>query len=819
MSLNLQVTDKLKSYIHKRVGEISPKSIHAVLELNAAGNTVPFMARYRKEKTGNLDEVQIRGIIDSFGEFNELNQRREFVLGEIDKQGNLTEELRSRLEVAADLAEIEEIYRPYKRKKKTKATLAREAGLGPLADWLWSLGHGEIMDETSLEVKAKEFINPTAGFATYDEALQGAQNILVEKLSNIPDLRAQVRDEFHQHGKLVSERTKEFKTHSKYEMYAEYSEPIKNLYNKKASHRYLAVRRGWNEGELKVTFNVNEDKLCQAFESVIRTKASQADAFLKSVAKAALTVHVIPSISNEVHSSLKEKADLDAIAVFAENVRRVLMSSPFGAKTVLGVDPGLRTGCKVALIDRNGHFVSHTVVQILGEDAKEKAKKLFEDVFRQVKIDAVAVGNGTAGRETEKFFNEILKELNVETPVIMVNESGASVYSASEIAREEFPELDLTVRGAISIARRLQDPLAELVKIDPKSIGVGQYQHDVAQNPLKKSLHEVVESCVNQVGVDINTASESLLQYIAGIGPAIAKNIVAFRKEKGLFQERSEFLKIPQLSTKVFEQAAGFLRVMGGKIQLDATGIHPERYAAIRDMAHELGVAIPQLIGPGSQKLVPLREKWSQLLGEYTFDDIIRELEKPGRDPRDPFKVFKFREDIHELKDLKPGMICPGIVTNVTNFGAFVDIGVHQDGLVHISELSEKFIDDPRLVASPGMIVQVRVLTVDLDKNQIGLSMRPEPSAVEAMARPRPERGERREGSGAPRRESGPRPARTGDRRDGVRPPKQNAQRGGGRGQPSRGAGAGQSRGDNRDRAPRKPFNNPFAALTGLKDE
>lgn len=819
MSAPSSSSHNFKNFIKARLGAINDGSVQAVLDLSSDGNTVPFIARYRKEKTGNLDEVQIRAIIDGFQEFNELTHRREFVVGEIEKQGNLTDELKRRLDAAQDLGEIEEIYRPYKRKKKTKATLAREAGLGPIADWIWSLAHGEVQDETSVEVKAKEFINPSAGFATYDEVLQGAQNILVEKLSNLPDLRAQVREELNLRGTLTSEKTKEFKNHSKFEMYAQYSEPIKNLFQRKASHRYLAVRRGWQEGELKVSLTADEAKLLAAFESAAMSTKSQADTFLKGVSKIALTVHVLPSISNEIHTALKEKADQDAVAVFAENVRRVLMASPFGAKTILGVDPGLRTGCKVSLVDKNGHFISHTVVHILGEDSKEKAKKLFEDVFRQVKIDAVAVGNGTAGRETEKFFRDVLKELAVETPVVMVNEAGASVYSASEIAREEFPELDVTVRGAISIARRLQDPLAELVKIEPKSIGVGQYQHDVGQNFLKKSLHEVVESCVNTVGVDLNTASESLLQYISGIGPATAKNIIRFRKEKGLFQERSDLLKVPQFSTKVFEQAAGFLRISGGKLALDATGVHPERYAAVRDMAQELGVPLPQLLGPGSAQLNQLRDKWSKLIGEFTFTDIVKELEKPGRDPRDPFHVFKFREDIHELKDLKQGMICPGLVTNVTNFGAFVDIGVHQDGLVHISELSDKFVEDPSLVVSPGVAVQVKVLNVDLDKNQIALSMRLEERPRVTAPREREERP-RQQGPRPPQTKSaqghqgqqGHGPGPRGNRPQQQRPASRDNQKGSGQG----------SRPNDRDRAKgpaKKPFNNPFAALSNIKSE
>ncbi len=829
------------AYITKKVPGVNAKSVEAVMALHNEGATVPFMARYRKEKTGNLDEVQIRAVLESAEEFTTIVQRREFVLSEIEKQGNLTDDLKKALTASWDLNEIEEIYRPFKKKKKSKATLAREGGLEPLATWIWALSHGEVQDETTLEVKAKEFVSAAKGFATYDEVLRGAQHILVEKLSNDPALRQQVRDEYYNNGKLKSAKTTEFKSHSKYEMYGEYAEPIKNLDSKKASHRYLAVRRGWQEGELKVTMEADDEGLQKRFENVASSVDTQAKEFLKQTAKIALTVHVIPSISNEIHSQLKERADLDAIQVFAENVRNVLMGSPFGPKVVLGIDPGLRTGCKVSLIDRSGHFVSHTVLHIQGEGSQEKAKVLFAEALGKIKIEAIAIGNGTGGREAEAFIRKVLKELGKDVPVIMISESGASVYSASDYAREEFPDLDLTVRGAISIARRLQDPLSELVKLDPKSIGVGQYQHDVNQMRLKKSLHEVVESCVNTVGVDLNTASTALLQYVSGIGPAIAKNIVEHRKNAGLFKEREELLKVPQFSTKAYEQAAGFLRIADGKVALDKTGIHPERYSAVREMAQELGTTVTALVGPGAEKLKPLREKWSKLIGEFTFDDVVRELEKPGRDPRDMFKVFTYREDVHELKDLKKDMICPGIVTNVTNFGAFVDIGVHQDGLVHISELSHQFVEDPRKVVNPGDQVKVKVMAVDLDKNQISLSMKLEERAP-ADLRPQAPRQPREGGGGGPkgpRREGGGPPrAGAGGGRDQQRGPRPEGQRGrpGGPGPGPRGDQRNDNRGgrdggrDNRDggrgpggpgggpRGPGgpgggKPFNNPFAAL------
>ncbi len=778
------MTIDFNQYLQKIDAKFAPKSVQAVLDLHAEGGTVPFIARYRKEKTGNLDEVEIRQILEASETFSEINKRREFILKEIETQGNLTDEIKKRLETSYDLGDLEEIYRPFKKKKKTKATLAREAGLEPLATWIWSLGHGELQDETTLEVKAKDFINPALGFVTYELALKGAQDIIVEKISNDPDLRESVRSNFFSHGGVVSKSTKEFKAHSKYEMYKDFAEGVKSLQDGKHSHRYLAMRRGWTEGELAVTIVGDEELLLKKFENfALNQPQSQSAQFLKACAQVALTVHVYPSITNEVHRVLKDKADKDAITVFAENVRRVLLSSPFGPRCVLGVDPGLRTGCKLALIDKQGNFISHTVLHVQGSDADAKAKSLFSEVLKQIKIDAVAVGNGTGGREAEIFLRKILKEIDAAIPVIMVSESGASVYSASDVAREEFPELDLTVRGAISIARRLQDPLAELVKVDPKSIGVGQYQHDVTQTHLQKSLEGVVESCVNNVGVDLNTASAPLLSHVSGIGPALAKNIVDYRKANGLFEDRSQLMKVGRFTSKVYEQCGGFLRISGGKVLLDQTGIHPERYTAVRDMSQELGVQISQLIGEGAKKLLEVRTKWAALVGEFTFDDIIKELEKPGRDPRDPFKVFAFRDDIFEMKDLKAGMICPGIVSNVTNFGAFVDIGVHQDGLVHLSQLSHQFIDDPRKVVNPGDQVTVKVLTIDLDKKQISLTMlmeeRPKqmarPDAGAGEARPRRQqkdqsRGPRPEGEMQAR---GPRPPR--DQNRGPRPPRRDA--------------------------------------------
>ena len=791
-----------EKYFEKRFADIKIASAKAVLELAAEGATVPFMARYRKEKTGNLDEVAIRQVLEAKETYDEVIKRKEFILKEIEGQGNLTEEIKKRIQLSYDLGDLEEIYRPFKKKKKTKATIAREAGLEPLADWIWALGHDELQDSTSLEVKAKEFVNPKAMFVTYQEVLKGATDILVEKIANEPSLRERVVEDLLKNGKVISKRAKDFKPNSKYSNYEDYEEVVSNLEKAKASHRYLAMRRGWQEGELAVSI-VGSQELLEALycQFACSRPEAQVAGFLNTAAKSALNIYVLPSVINEIHRKLKEGADSHAIEVFAQNVRTLLLASPYGAKCVLGIDPGLRTGCKVALVDKGGNFLSHTVLHIQGNDAEAKTEKLLSELFSKVQVEAIAVGNGTGGREAEAFLRKVVEKLGAKVPVILVNEAGASVYSASDIAREEFPELDLTVRGAISIARRLQDPLAELVKIDPKSIGVGQYQHDVNQNALKKNLESVVESCVNMVGVDVNTASARLLSFISGVGPALAKNLVDHRKENGLFEDRDSLLKVKRFSDKVFEQAAGFLRVPNSKNPLDNTGIHPERYTAVKDMARETGLKISDMIGKRPEELLKARSKWIEIVGEYTFDDIVAELEKPGRDPRGGFEVFQFRDDIHEVKDLQEGMICPGIVTNVTNFGAFVDIGVHQDGLVHISHLSHDFIDDPRSVVSPGDKVKVKVLGVDQAKNQISLSMllTEKPQTKVAPSRKRQE-----------------------ENRATAKPSRDN-QRGGGGGRSERPRAQAGQRDRNRDqkpmpkRPPREPMNNAFAILADIK--
>jgi len=786
----------LQGYLIKFVSGVSLKSAAAVLELVAEDATVPFIARYRKEKTGNLDEVQIRAVIEANETYQEIVKRKLFLVKEIGEQKNLTATIQKRIELSWDLNELEEIYKPFKKKKKTKATVARDAGLEALANWIWDMGHGAITDSLTMEMKAKSFLNPDMKIMTYDDAIKGSQDILVEKIANDISLRDMVVKNYFDLGKVTAKAAKGYKPNSKFDMYAkDYSDLVKNLIEEKFSHRYMAMKRGWEEEELTVDIVGDDEMLLKSYERFATTTPDNAmGTFLKESARLALNVYVLPSVKNEVHAKLKEKSDEHAIKVFTENVRKVLLGSPYGSKCVLGVDPGLRTGCKIALVDKGGAYVSHTVMHTLGEGAAQKAKTLISEVTKQIKIEAIAVGNGTAGRETEIFLKKILKEIGKdEIPVIMVNESGASVYSASEVARAEFPDLDVTVKGAISIARRLQDPLAELVKIDPKSIGVGQYQHDVNQSSLKKGLEAVVESCVNNVGVDVNTASSSLLSFVSGIGPGLATSISEHRKKNGLFTDRSELLKVPRFTQKVFEQAAGFLRIMNGKVFLDSTGIHPERYAAVRDMATDVDVNMNQLVGAGAQKILAARTKWASIVGEFTFDDIYKELEKPGRDPRDPFKVFQFREDIFEVKDLKEGMICPGLVTNVTNFGAFVDIGVHQDGLVHISELAHKFVDDPRKVVNPGDAVTIRVLKIDMAKNQVALSMRLEAAPEQKSFREMKER-DAKPGQSRPAQNSRP--------SQGVRPNH-----------------SGDSRGDRKPYSPgppakpANPFNNPFAAL------
>lgn len=751
---------------------IPPRSAAAVLALGAEGATVPFIARYRKEATGGLDEVAVQAVLEAKETWDEVVKRQAFVVGEIEAQGKLTPELKARLLATFDLPTLEDLYLPYKKKRKTKAVIAREAGLQPLADWLWDVAHGTLSPPPAEppEAKAAAFLNPEAGFADAPAALQGAVEILVERLSETEELRQFVRREAFEKGAVVSGKGEEPKPASKYENYFDFREPVASLLKPETSHRYLAMRRGWLEKELTLSLGDApkhpgfEERLLAEFERAAGAgAATPAQPFLRKAARFALKAHVLLSIEAEVHKALKEVADEAAIHVFAENVRKVLLAAPFGPKAVLGVDPGLRTGCKLAVVDGSGKYVASTVVYLKGESGLAHARKTIVESVKTAAIRCVAVGNGTGGRETEAFVRETLKEAGLDAvPVVLVNESGASVYSASETAREEFPDLDLTVRGAISIARRLQDPLSELVKVDPKAIGVGQYQHDVSPHALKKKLDFVVDSAVNQVGVNLNTASPHLLAHVSGIGPALGKAIVAHRETKGLFASRDELLEVPRFTKKTFEQAAGFLRIPGGANPLDNTGVHPERYEALGTFAKGIGKELTELLGPGVA-LVRGSKELKASLGAFTFDDVVKELEKPGRDPREGFVPFSFREGVNQVSDLAPGMVCPGIVTNVTNFGAFVDIGVHQDGLVHISQLSStRFVKDPREVVNPGDRVQVKVVEVDLPRQRISLTMKLGEPAAPTAARPEAPRpavpGGRPGGGGAPRPQPRPEP-------------------------------------------------------------
>jgi protein Tex len=769
----------------------------AILTLAEGGATVPFIARYRKEQTGNLDEVAIRDVLAAKERWDTILKRQAFIVEEIGRQGKLTPELEARVRGTFDETLLEDIYLPYKQKRKTKAQTAREAGLEPLADWLWGAAHGEIDPGAETpEARAAGFVAADKGIADAAAALAGATDILIERLSEDPALRQRARTALFERGCVRTRKGEKAKTPSRFENYFTYQEPVRELLKPEATHRYLAMRRGWMEEELVLsvggalgedgTTDELNDELVAAFEAVACPAAAAKFAgapILKKAARLAYRAHVAPSIDAEVHKALREIADATAIGVFADNVRKLLLAAPFGPKPVLGVDPGLRTGCKLAVVDASGRYLGSGLMHLETPSGKAAAAPVLAQLVREGGIRAVAVGNGTAGRETETFVRDTLRHFQLDVPVVMVSEAGASVYSASDAAREEFPELDVTVRGAISIARRLQDPLAELVKIDPKSIGVGQYQHDVSATGLKKSLDEVVDSCVNQVGVNVNTASYHLLGRVSGIGPGLARAIVDHRAKEGLFRSREALLAVPRFSKKTFEQAAGFLRVPDSAEPLDNTGVHPERYAALGRAAAELGVSTKELLGAGV-KLVKQAASLKKELGDFTFADVVRELEKPGRDPREGFVPFAFRDDIHELKDLQPGMVCPGIVTNVTNFGAFVDIGVHQDGLVHISQLADRFVKDPKDVVSAGDRVTVRVLEVKLDKKQIALTMKSERSA-EQPARPAPPAG------GRPPGNQGRPPARepaTADRRP---PPAAK---------------------------PATPFNNPFAAALANKN-
>ncbi|MDA8412931.1 MAG: Tex family protein [Desulfobacteraceae bacterium] len=711
-------TGRLLPYIIEATG-LKQFQVEQTVALLQEGATVPFIARYRKEQTGELDEVQIRTVEEQFTYFCELEERRTTVLKSIEEQGRLTDELRLRIEATRQKTELEDLYLPYKPKRRTKATIARERGLEPLAD---IMAAQELTSGTA-EAAALPFIDPDKGVSDAASALEGGGHILAERLADNADARAMVRRLTKEHGVLVSRVAADHKGQvSKFEMYYDYQEPLKAV----PSHRMLAMRRGEKEELLYLAIAAPVDQILAGLKSRLIQGASIFAPLLERVAEDAYKRLIAPSIEVELRLESKERADEAAILVFARNLRELLLAPPVGGKRVLGIDPGFRTGSKLAAVDETGRFLEHvTIYPHIGEGRVPQAR---QDLLRMVEnhaVEMVAVGNGTAGREMEIFVKETLAKAGRQLPVVSISEAGASIYSASDMAREEFPELDLTVRGAISIARRLQDPLGELVKVDPKSIGVGQYQHDVNQTLLKRSLDGVVESCVNYVGVDLNTASWALLAYVSGVGPALARAITRYRDENGSFASRKGLLKVPRFGAKAFEQAAGFLRIRDGKNPLDNSAVHPERYKLVETMAADLGASLAGLVADAELvERIDLKRYVTGDVGLPTLGDIIAELKKPGRDPRSQFQTAAFRDDIREISDLHVDMILQGVVTNVTAFGAFVDIGVHQDGLVHISHLANRYVKDPNDAVKAGQVVKVKVLSADPQRKRISLSIK-----------------------------------------------------------------------------------------------
>lgn len=714
---------------------IKPHQVSNTLTLFDEGGTVPFIARYRKEATGSLDEVQITAIRDRLEQLREIDKRREAILKSLEEQEVLTDELKEKLDQAQMLSELEDIYLPYRPKRRTRATVAREKGLEPLAEMIFNEGDINPQEE------AKTFIDEEKGVCSVEDALAGARDIIAEWVNENQEARQKMRDLFFKEGKLSSRviygRDEEG---AKFRDYFDWSEPLA----KAPSHRVLAMRRGEKELFLSLSFRPDEEKAIGLLEGLFVKGSNAASKEVKMAVADSYKRLLANSIETEVRLATKERADEEAIRVFRENLRELLLDPPLGQKNVLAIDPGFRTGCKVVCLTPGGKLLeSDTIYPHNSEKNKEEAGHKILALCKKYGIEAIAVGNGTAGRETEAFLHSLV--LPKEVLIIMVNESGASIYSASEVAREEFPDLDLTVRGTVSIGRRLIDPLAELVKIDPKSIGVGQYQHDVDQNALKKSLDDVVISSVNAVGVEVNVASRQLLTYVAGLGPQLAQNIVDYRNNKGSFKNRQELLNVPRLGAKAFEQAAGFLRVRGDN-PLDASAVHPESYSIVETIANDLHCSVKDLMNDDNlRKKIDTEKYVARGVGRSTLIDIMSELAKPGRDPRKQFEAFAFAEGIEKPEDLQPGMKLPGIVTNVTAFGAFVDIGVHQDGLVHISELADTFVKDPSDIVKVQQKVTVSVLEVDLKRNRISLSMKSAPGTKPVQREDKKEKHQKRD--------------------------------------------------------------------------
>ncbi len=693
------------------------RGLVAVIELLDEGGTVPFIARYRKEATGNLDEVQIHHIEVKLAYFRDLTERRATILASIAEQGKLTDELKSRIEATLDKSELEDLYLPYRPKRRTKATIAREKGLEPLASYLWQ----QQTSGQTLESFAATFVNAELAVASVDEVLEGARHIVAEWISEDADLRKVLRRVMFDEGMIVSRKgTDAVDEQEKFKMYYEYKEPVKTI----PSHRMLAIRRGESENVLYFLIEVEPERPVALIQRHVLRQQGDWTPQLKVAIDDAWKRLLNSSIQGEIRLELKRRSDADAIQVFRDNLYNLLLTPPAGPISVLGIDPGLRTGCKIAVVDATGKLLAHDVLYLhTSKHGNAEAVPKLEALLRQHHVRAIAIGNGTASRETDAFVRAFLREKNIEDIFsVTVSESGASVYSASDVARQEFPDLDLTVRGAISIARRLQDPLSELVKVDPKSIGVGQYQHDVDQRQLQDSLENVIESCVNRVGVDLNTSSWTLLRFVAGITERTAQNIVSFRNEKGGFQSRTQVLEVPGIGPKTFEQAAGFLRIRGGDNPLDMTAVHPESYPLVQQIAVSLKTTVKEIIR--SPQLLEQVDRKQLSAGAYTLDHILAELHKPGRDPRNKFVAPVFHEEVREISDVQAGMVLEGVVTNVTKFGAFVDIGVHQDGLVHISELSNRYIKEPSEAVKAGQIVKVKVLSVDTRTKRIALSIK-----------------------------------------------------------------------------------------------
>ena len=707
------------------------------LELFAEGGTVPFVARYRKERTGELSEVQLHELSDRFAYLTELEERKETVLKSISEQGKLTEELQQKIAGCRQKTELEDLYLPFKPKKRTRATVARERGLEPLAEFLKAL-NAPGAAPADMAAEAGKFVSAEKGVESVEEALKGAGDILAEEVAEKAERRAHIRKLFLEEGVFASRVKSEFaEGTTKFEMYRDYQARVADI----APHNMLALRRGEREGVLTFALEFDEAKVMSYLESQeIRTTVPEVRRFFQEMVKDTFDRLMKNPLVAEVRLEKRTYADEESVTTFGANLRELLLTSPAGMKPALGVDPGFRTGCKVAALDRTGKFLEYqTIYPHSGERQREEAQKALKQMVETHQAELIAIGNGTASRETDQFLGEVVGTLARKPIKVIVNESGASVYSASKVAVEEFPDQDVTVRGAISIGRRLQDPLAELVKIDPKSIGVGQYQHDVDQRLLKKRLEETVESCVNYVGVDLNTASKQLLSHVSGITPTLAQSVVSHRNEHGVFRSREALLEVRRFGPKAFEQAAGFLRIRGGEVPLDNTAVHPESYPVVEAMARDLDVPLAGIAQHADRfRNVELQRYVTSTVGEPTLRDIVAELQKPGRDPRAEFRYATFKEGVDKITDLEPGMELEGVVTNVANFGAFVDVGVHQDGLVHISQLADRFVKDPKEVVKVGQVVKVRVLEVNVDLKRIGLSMR---SGEAGPRRPSPRGG------------------------------------------------------------------------------